>query len=68
MSSPSIDDYQRLGTQRDVALTRSQLPLHCPMDNAAGWCSHPRVFLAIEQSPNQSCRCPYCGTLYRLTD
>lgn len=68
MSTPSIADYERLGTERDVAIKRSELPLHCPRDDSAGWCAHPRVFLPIEKSAQHSCRCPYCGTLYRLVD
>lgn len=68
MSTPNITDYERLGRERDVVIKRSDLPLQCPRDESASWCSHPRVFLPIEQSTNQSCRCPYCGTLYRLVD
>jgi uncharacterized Zn-finger protein len=68
MSTPNVNDYERLGTERDVVIQRSELPLHCPRDNSAIWCAHPRVFLPIEQSTQQSVRCPYCGTLYRLVD
>jgi uncharacterized Zn-finger protein len=30
------------------------------------WNSHPRVFLAIEQTGQA--RCPYCGAIYTLVD
>lgn len=68
MSAPSVADYKRLGDAREVVVKRQDLPLHCPMDETALWCSHPRVFLAIDTSADKTARCPYCGTLYRLLD
>jgi uncharacterized Zn-finger protein len=68
MSAPTITDYQRLNASREVVVKRQDLPLHCPMDAAAVWCSHPQVSLAIERSADKTARCPYCGTLYRLID
>lgn len=65
---PELADYQRLNDTRDVAVSAKDLPLHCPVDDDAVWCSHPRVFLPIEDAADKTCRCPYCGTLYRLTD
>lgn len=49
---------------RIVEVSEADLPLHCPMPGEALWCSHPRVFLAVE-ARGEAC-CPYCGTLYRL--
>lgn len=68
MSTPSLNDYQRLHETREVIVKRQDLPLHCPTDTTALWCAHPRVFLAIDSSPDKTVRCPYCGTLYRLLD
>lgn len=64
----SLEDYNKLNTTKEVVVRRIDLPLHCPMDESAIWCAHPRVFLAIEDAPNHEIRCPYCGTLYRLED
>jgi uncharacterized Zn-finger protein len=50
--------------QRYVEISESDLPLHCPMPGDSVWCSHPRVFLPIEEKGEALC--PYCGTLYRL--
>lgn len=66
MSAPSVADYKRLGDSREVVIKAQNLPLHCPTDETALWCSHPRVFLPIEDSVDKTARCPYCGTLYRL--
>ena len=66
MAKPDLKDYQRLNDTREVVVSRRDLPLHCPMDEEAVWCSHPRVFLPIEASSDATYRCPYCGTLYRL--
>lgn len=59
MSDPSGDLKERL-----IEVTRSDLPLHCPMPSMRLWNSHPRVFLPIETWGEALC--PYCGTLYEL--
>lgn len=64
----SVEDYKKLNTLKEVVVQQSDLPLHCPMDASATWCSHPRVSLPIEDAKNQQVRCPYCGTDYRLED
>lgn len=51
-------------SQRIVEVTENNLPLHCPMPGDKVWCSHPRVFLAVEEKGESLC--PYCGTLYKL--
>jgi uncharacterized Zn-finger protein len=45
-------------------VTRADLPLHCPMDGMSLWNSHPRVYLAIEETGKA--KCPYCGADYIL--
>ena len=62
MKKPELADYQRLSDSREVPIKRVDLPLHCPTDDSAVWCAHPRVFLAIEDSDDKTARCPYCGT------
>ncbi len=47
-------------------VSRDSLPLHCPLDSMSLWNSHPRVFLAIEETGEAMC--PYCGAKYTLTD
>ena len=49
-----------------VELSRSDLPLVCPMPGQQLWNSHPRVFLPIEDDGEADC--PYCGTRYILKD
>lgn len=68
MVKPSVTDYQELGSSREVVIRAKDLPLHCPTDDNALWCGHPRVFLAPEEQVDKTSRCPYCGTLYRLVD
>lgn len=53
-------------TQRIVEITEADLPLHCPMPADVMWSGHPRVFLPIQEKGEALC--PYCGTLYKLTD
>ena len=59
MSLPSELD------QRQVDVTAADLPLHCPLPSQKLWNTHPRVYLPIEAT--RQTRCPYCGTMYRLT-
>ena len=67
-NTDKVADYKKLNITNEVNISRRDLPLHCPTNVAALWCSHPKVFLAIESSKDGTVRCPYCGTLYRLKD
>ena len=40
------------------------MPLSCPMPGMRLWNSHPRVYLAIEQTG--WAKCPYCSAEYTL--
>ena len=46
-------------------VTLADLPLSCPMPGMHLWNSHPKVYLAIEESGRS--KCPYCGATYALT-
>ncbi len=52
--------------QNRYEVTRTDLPLSCPMPGMTLWNSHPRVYLPIEASGQE--RCPYCGAVYVLKD
>ncbi len=62
MSQPAAPDNEK---KKSVDVTGADLPLHCPLPSQALWNKHPRVYLPLEQV--REARCPYCGTLYRLT-
>ncbi len=49
---------------REIEVSAKDLPLHCPTDAVALWCSHPRIFLDVAKTGEALC--PYCGTQYRL--
>mgnify|MGYP000591299235 CR=1 FL=1 len=49
---------------KEIEVRVRDLPLHCPTDEVALWCSHPRVFLDLADTGHASC--PYCGTKYKL--
>lgn len=53
-------------TQRFYEVTRTDLPLSCPMQNMRVWDAHPRVYLPIEATGRAVC--PYCGAEYVLKD
>lgn len=48
-------------------VSRSDLPVHCPMEDMATWDSHPMVYLPIEEQGGEA-KCPYCGAVYELKD
>jgi uncharacterized Zn-finger protein len=48
-----------------VEITPAQVPAFCPNPAMTLWSSHPRVYLHFDAAGEA--RCPYCGTLYRLT-
>ena len=56
---------QPSSTADHYEVSRSDLPLHCPMPGMSLWNAHPQVYLPIEEQ-NGEARCPYCGTLYIL--
>jgi uncharacterized Zn-finger protein len=51
-------------TQTRYEVGAEDLPLSCPMPQMQLWNSHPRVYLAIEQTG--AAKCPYCGAEYLL--
>ncbi|TVR65867.1 MAG: zinc-finger domain-containing protein [Candidatus Competibacteraceae bacterium] len=52
--------------QNTYEVSRADLPLSCPMPNMMLWCSHPKVYLSIEETGRA--KCPYCGAEYILID
>ena len=64
--SQASASQQTANAQRRYDITRADLPLHCPTPEMSLWNSHPRVFLAIEETGEA--KCPYCGAEYHLKD
>jgi len=58
--------YTEANAENRYEVTRSDLPLHCPMDSMTLWNSHPRVYLPIEDTGKV--KCPYCGADFVLRD
>jgi uncharacterized Zn-finger protein len=52
--------------QNTYEVGRADLPLSCPMPDMMLWCSHPKVYLPIEETGRA--KCPYCGAEYILID
>jgi uncharacterized Zn-finger protein len=55
---------QPANTQTQYEVTPRDLPLSCPSPAMTLWNSHPRVYLAIEQTG--WAKCGYCGAEYTL--
>ena len=66
----SRSNAESTGRQANAArryeVSRSELPLSCPMPDMALWTSHPRVYLPIEATGKA--KCPYCGAEFLLRD
>ena len=59
-------DQLRGCTQRHYKVTKSDLPLACPLPKFRVWDAHPRVYLPIEKTGTAVC--PYCEAHYTLID
>ena len=60
------DQFETPNAKTEVVITTQDLPLFCPNEKSALWCSHPRVYLPIENAKDRSYICPYCSTHYKL--
>ena len=63
---PGSSNAKMPNAQNHYEVSRSDLPLHCPMPEMSLWNSHPKVYLSIEVKSKS--KCPYCGAEYTLTD
>jgi len=59
------EDLIPANSQHCYQVRQRDLPLSCPMPGMYLWNSHPKVFLAIEETGEV--KCPYCGALYQLS-
>jgi len=57
---------RQANASRKYEVSRSDLPVHCPMPDATLWDSHPRVYIPLEETDKAIC--PYCGAEYTLKD
>lgn len=67
-SADRQNEFSTPNTQRSFAVTRCDLPLHCPLPGMSLWNSHPRVYIPIADSEDGRMICPYCSTLYILAN
>ena len=58
---------EQANAERRYEVSRSELPLSCPMPAMGLWDSHPRVYLPIESEGGKA-DCPYCGAHFVLVD
>lgn len=45
-------------------VSKKNLPLSCPTDEMELWNAHPKVYLPIEDTGEETC--PYCGARFIL--
>ena len=58
--------YSQPNATTAVEVKASDLPIHCPTEGSSLWNSHPRVFIPVMENGGEA-RCPYCGTLFKLS-
>lgn len=66
---PRTADKQSLiqpNAENSYEVSKSDLPLSCPMPGMTVWNSHPKVYLPIEKTGQA--KCPYCSADYLLKD
>lgn len=52
--------------ERVYHVRMADLPISCPREDMVLWCSHPRVFLALDEQAEVIC--PYCSARYIVDD
>jgi len=57
---------KKSNASKKYQVSRSDLPIHCPMPGMTLWDSHPKVYIPIEEKGKASC--PYCGAEFTLID
>lgn len=65
-NSPMSSSTRESNALRVYHVCRRDLPVSCPSDLSPLWCSHPRVFLPLEDQGEATC--PYCSARYILDD
>ena len=60
-------DHATPNATTTVEVKANDLPVHCPLEGASLWNSHPRVYIPVQENGGEA-RCPYCGTLFKLVD
>ena len=60
-------DFETPNQETVIKVSRSDLPIHCPMPGASLWDSHPRVYIPVEENGGRA-QCIYCGAIYELTE
>lgn len=53
-------------TEKSYVVHRGDLPLSCPTDAMALWNAHPKVYLPIDKTGDETC--PYCSARFILQD
>jgi uncharacterized Zn-finger protein len=64
---PAAEKLVPANAEHRYKVTRSDLPLSCPMPGMYLWNSHPQVYLPIEDEGGEAV-CPYCAAHYVLSD
>ncbi|KTD64383.1 zinc-finger domain-containing protein [Legionella spiritensis] len=62
----SENNKQPACTEKMYVVHRRDLPLSCPTDEMQLWNAHPKVYLPIEKTGQETC--PYCGSRFILQD
>lgn len=66
MTDDAAEKLIQANAENSYEISRTDLPLSCPMPGMALWNSHPKVFLPFEKTG--AAKCPYCGATFTLTD
>ena len=51
-------------TRKRLVVSKSKLPITCPVPGEETWCMHPTVTIPLDQTDEYTC--PYCGRLFVL--
>jgi len=60
-------NYSTPNAKKAIQVTAKDLPIHCPVEGASQWDSHPKVYIPVEENGGTAV-CPYCSATYKIID
>ena len=62
----TVKQQKEACSQKKYTVHQKDLPLSCPTNEMLLWNAHPKVYLPIEKTGQETC--PYCGSKFILAN
>lgn len=58
-------NFKTPNAKKAIEVKAQDLPIHCPLEGASQWDSHPKVYIPVAENGGAAV-CPYCSAIYKL--